>query len=118
MVKRLMIINGAVFLIQLIAGLWYPNLLESIFGLHHVGFIFEFKLWQIVTYMFLHAGWFHILFNLLGLWMFAGELEQLWGSANFIRYYMITGTGAGLFIALMNYFIFISRLSSDINRFK
>lgn len=105
-VKKIMIVNGAVFLLQQIIGLKYPGYLENIFGLHHAGFILEFKLWQIVTYMFLHGGWFHIIFNLLGLWMFAGELEELWGSSRFLRYYMITGVGAGLFIALMNYIIY------------
>lgn len=106
MVKKLMIINGAVFLIQQITGIFYPGLIEHIFGLHHIGLIQEFKLWQIVTYMFLHGGWFHILFNLLGLWMFAGEVEQNWGSSQFLRYYIISGIGAGVFIALMNYIMY------------
>jgi membrane associated rhomboid family serine protease len=105
-VKKLMIINGVVFLSQQIVGLFYPNLIESIFGLHHVGFAQEFKLWQVVTYMFLHGGWFHIIFNLLGLWMFAGELEQIWGGILFLRYYLITGIGAGLCIAFMNYYMY------------
>lgn len=105
-VKKIMILNGAVFIIQQIAGLKYPGYLEGLFGLHHAGFIMEFKLWQIVTYMFLHGGWFHIIFNLIGLWMFAGELEQLWGSSRFLRYYLITGIGAGVFIALMNFILY------------
>ncbi len=102
-VKKLMIINGVIFLCQQLIGIFYPGYTEHLFGLNHVGFIQEFKLWQIATYMFLHGGWFHIIFNLLGLWMFAGELEQNWGSALFLRYYLITGIGAGFFIALMNY---------------
>ncbi len=102
-VKNLLILNGIVFLIQEIAGLFYPNLIEYQFGLSHIGFAVEFKLWQIFTYMFLHGGWLHIILNMLGLWMFAGELEQLWGSRLFLRYYLFSGIGAGLFIALMNY---------------
>jgi len=102
-VKNLMIINGVVFLIQEIAGMFYPNLIEYTFGLNHVGFALEFKFWQIFTYMFLHGGWLHIIFNMIGLWMFAGELEQLWGSKLFLRYYIFSGIGAGLFIAVMNY---------------
>jgi membrane associated rhomboid family serine protease len=105
-VKKLLIINGAVFIIQQIAGLFYPGALEQFFGLHHLGLVQEFKLWQILTYMFLHGGWFHILFNLLGLWMFAGELEQVWGRSLFLRYYLFCGIGAGLFIAFMNYIIY------------
>jgi membrane associated rhomboid family serine protease len=106
-VKKLLIINSVIFLAQLIIGHYYPNLVESLFGLHHIGFIQELKLWQVVTYMFLHGGWFHILFNLLSLWMFAGEIEQLWGSKLFLRYYLVTGIGAGFFIIVMNYFIFL-----------
>jgi membrane associated rhomboid family serine protease len=105
-VKKLMIVNGIIFLCQQVIGIFYPGYIEHLFGLNHVGFIQEFKLWQILTYMFLHGGWFHIIFNLLGLWMFAGELEQNWGGALFLRYYLITGIGAGFFIALMNYIIY------------
>lgn len=53
-------------------------------------------IWQIGTYMFLHAGALHILFNMLGIWMFGVELERLWGTTFFARYYAITGLGAGL----------------------
>lgn len=53
-------------------------------------------LWQIGTYMFLHAGALHILFNMLGVWMFGVELERLWGTTFFARYYAITGLGAGV----------------------
>ncbi len=105
-VKKLMIINGVIFLCQQLIGIYYPGYIEHLFGLNHVGFIQEFKLWQIVTYMFLHGGWFHVIFNLLGLWMFAGELEQNWGSSLFLRYYMVSGIGAGFFIALMNYIMY------------
>lgn len=102
-VKRLMIINGAVFLIQLIAGDAGRSIIET-FGLSHKGFIQELKLWQIVTYMFLHGGWLHIFFNLFTLWMFACDLERLWGGERFIKYYMLCGMGAGVFIAAMNWY--------------
>ena len=105
-VKKLLILNGAIFLFQQFIGLIYPNVIERIFGLHHIGLLYEFKIWQLFTYMFLHGGWLHIIFNLIALWMFAGELEQLWGSKLFLKYYIYSGTGAGLFIALMNYIIF------------
>jgi membrane associated rhomboid family serine protease len=52
--------------------------------------------WQPVTYMFLHAGIGHILFNMLGIWMFGVELERMWGTKFFVRYYAITGVGAAL----------------------
>ena len=46
--------------------------------------------------MFLHGGVFHILFNMLTLYMFGNELERYWGAARFLRYYLITGIGAGV----------------------
>jgi membrane associated rhomboid family serine protease len=106
MVKRLMIINAAVFLIQKFVELAMPGLMEANFGLSHIGLLHEFKLWQLFTYMFLHGSWMHIIFNLLGLWMFAGELENRWGSGFFLRYYLYCGVLAGLFIAGMNSLLF------------
>ena len=53
-------------------------------------------IWQPATYLFLHADPMHILFNMLGIWMFGVELERLWGTRFFARYYAITGVGAGL----------------------
>jgi len=53
-------------------------------------------IWQPATYMFLHANAMHILFNMLGVWMFGIELERLWGTRFFARFYAITGIGAGL----------------------
>ena len=50
--------------------------------------------WQLVTYMFIHAGVFHILFNMLALWMFGAELERIWGTRFFIKFYFVTGIGA------------------------
>jgi membrane associated rhomboid family serine protease len=106
-VKKLMIINGAVFLLQLFVSLFYPNLIEQNFGLSHNGLLNEFKLWQVFTYMFLHGGFMHIFFNLFALWMFSGDLENEWGSAAFLRYYLVSGVGAGVCIAMMNYFMYV-----------
>lgn len=52
--------------------------------------------WQPVTYMFLHADTLHILFNMLGIWMFGVELERMWGTRFFVKYYAVTGIGAAL----------------------
>jgi membrane associated rhomboid family serine protease len=52
--------------------------------------------WQYFTYMFLHGGLGHIFFNMLALWMFGMELENLWGSKRFLAYYLIAGLGAGI----------------------
>jgi membrane associated rhomboid family serine protease len=52
--------------------------------------------WQLVTYMFLHGGFFHLLLNMLALWMFGAELENTWGQKRFLTYYMLCGVGAGV----------------------
>jgi len=54
------------------------------------------QLWRLVTYMFLHAGPMHLLFNMLFLWMFGVELERMWGTRNFVKYYFVTGVAAAL----------------------
>lgn len=114
-VKKLIIFNSSIFLIQqLVALLSNSGFVEGFFGLSHNGFIQNFMLWQPFTYMFLHAGWLHIFFNLLGLWMFAGELENYLGEKRFLTYYLLSGFGAGLLIALMNYYVYLKNGSSGI----
>ena len=101
-VKKLLIINIAVYLIQEIVSLGAPGLFSYYLGLSYDGLFRHFFIWQLFTYMFLHGGMLHIFFNLFTLWMFGGELEQSWGSKYFLRYYIIAGIGAGVCIALMN----------------
>ncbi|MCL1833293.1 MAG: rhomboid family intramembrane serine protease [Leptospirales bacterium] len=108
-VKLIMIMNVIVFLIQKFAEIIIPAnpyLLEYTFGVSYPGLFTDFMIWQPLTYMFLHGGWMHIIFNLIALWMFAGELEIVWGKKTFIKYYILSGIGAGLFISLMNYIAF------------
>src|SRR6185369_4137857 len=64
--------------------------------------IHQFWLWQTVTYMFLHGGIFHIVFNMLALWMFGAELERIWGRRYFLKFYFVTGVGAGLLTVLFS----------------
>lgn len=52
--------------------------------------------WQLVSYMFLHGSFTHILFNLFALWMFGQAIENLWGTKKFVFYYFATGIGAGI----------------------
>lgn len=56
--------------------------------------------WQFISYQFLHAGFSHIFFNMLALWMFGVELETLWGSRRFLIFYLLCGIGAGFFQVL------------------
>lgn len=113
-VKKLMLFNGAVFIFQQIGGIFAPGFLESVFGLSHAGVAKNFMLWQPFTYMFLHGGWLHIIFNLIALWMFAGEIENILGEKKFLKFYLLSGLGAGFFIAMMNYYIFVRLGSSPV----
>jgi membrane associated rhomboid family serine protease len=62
----------------------------------------QFWLWQLATYMFLHGGIFHIVFNMLALWMFGAELERMWGTRYFLKFYLVTGIGAGALTVLFS----------------
>ena len=62
----------------------------------------RFAVWELATYMFLHGGLSHILFNMLGLWMFGVDLERRWGTRAFTKYYFITGVGAAITTLLLS----------------
>ena len=74
----------------------------TIFGLRPSDVLLEGRIWQLVTYMFLHGNIGHILFNMLALWMFGTELEQIWGTRAFLRYYVIVGIAAALSTLLVS----------------
>ena len=96
-VKMLIWINVGVFA----TGVVIPplgRLLIDQFGLRPQAVLTELRIWQPFTYLFLHGGFTHVLFNMLALWMFGSELERLWGTRYFLRYYFITGVGAGVTI--------------------
>ena len=78
-IKMLIKLNILAF----VATIVWPHLVLS-FGLTPQAVFEQFHFWQPVTYLFLHGGLFHILFNMLALWMFGVELERLWGSKAFI----------------------------------
>lgn len=71
------------------------------FGLRPADVVERLQIWQPFTYMFLHGGVFHILFNMLALWMFGVDLERRWGTRGFVKYYAITGIGSGIGTALI-----------------
>ena len=83
--------NVAAFLVSLVVPAVTLRL-----GLRPADVFGNFALWQPVTYMFLHGGIFHILFNMLALWMFGVELERMWGSRFFVKYYFVAGVGAAV----------------------
>ena len=94
-VKMLVIANVAIFVFSLLVPRFGLNLNHAL-GLIPYRVTHSFYIWELVTYMFLHGGFYHILFNMLGLWMFGSDLEKTWGSEKFLFYYFLTGIGGGI----------------------
>lgn len=99
--KNIILITVGVYILQMVfqSGLTFGgepihNWFVRTFYLWPLGS--HFMPWQLVTYMFLHGGFFHIFFNMLMLWMFGMELENTWGSKKFLIFYLTTGIAAGL----------------------
>lgn len=101
-VKALLIANCGVFLIQFFAR-GHLDGFFSYFALFPVAVVKLFYVWQLVTYMFLHGGIMHLLFNMLALWWFGRDLEETWGTRAFLRFYFLCGTLAGLCVVLADY---------------
>lgn len=96
-VKNLLIINVICFIPYiLLSNDAYANKVVLNFGLFYFNSP-DFRVWQIITYMFLHGGWEHILFNMLALFMFGPILEYAIGSQRFFNLFFICGIGAALF---------------------
>jgi membrane associated rhomboid family serine protease len=94
-VKAIIWANVALFVISL----FVPAIIDYL-GLTPAAVVGRAWIWQPATYMFLHANAMHILFNMLGVWMFGVELERMWGTKFFARFYALTGVGAGLTVIL------------------
>ena len=92
--KNLLIINLIAFLATVVLELRGIDL-KDIGGLHFF-MASDFHLYQLVTYLFLHANFMHILSNMFGLWMFGCVIENVWGPKKFLFYYITCGIGAGL----------------------
>ncbi len=89
-IKALIIANTAIFVVSQVVGPEFTR----IFGLVPDRVISDFWVWQPFTYLFIHGGFFHLLFNLFALWMFGMPVEAQWGGREFLKYYLICGLGA------------------------
>jgi membrane associated rhomboid family serine protease len=79
--------------LMFVASVFMPAIIPAL-GLVPLHVVSHLQPWRLATYMFLHAGLFHILFNMLALWMFGAELERTWGTRYFLKFYFVTGIGA------------------------
>lgn len=94
-VKNLLIINLIVFLATMVLEKYGYLMITNMLALNPIG-SGRFRIWQLVTYMFMHANFEHIFFNMFALWMFGYVIENYWGSRRFLFYYLVCGVGAGL----------------------
>ena len=92
--RYLLIANFCVFFLAAILQRYGIDL-NTVCGLHYIS-AQSFHWWQPFTYMFLHANFSHIFFNMFAVWMFAPMIEQEWGSKRFSLYYLVCGLGAAL----------------------
>jgi membrane associated rhomboid family serine protease len=109
-VKNLLIINVLFYLATEVLRPTMNIDLTDILGLHYFA-AQKFEPYQFITYMFMHGGFSHILFNMFALWMFGTVLEQVWGPKKFLLYYVITGIGA----ALVHYLVFYFEITPVLN---
>lgn len=104
-VKKLIILNISVWLIlvMILQKVFLSrNYVFEYFGLVPASVITDFFIWQPLTYMFVHSSsFFHLLFNMLVLWMFGSELESRWGRRFFLSYYLVSGVGAAILYVVL-----------------
>ena len=96
--QALLLINVAAFCVDMFLGPWFTRA----FALWPLGA--GFLPWQVISYAFLHGGFTHLFFNMLGLWMFGSDLERLWGPKRFLQFYIacvLTAALAQLLVAAM-----------------
>jgi membrane associated rhomboid family serine protease len=100
-VKNLLIITTLIFLAQVILARMFP--ITDMLALHYPASK-SFGTYQLITYIFLHGDISHIFFNMFAVFMFGIAIEEHWGSARFLAFYMVTGIGAGLVQLAVAYF--------------
>jgi len=108
-VKNILIINVLMYLATITFANFDINL-NNILGLHFFK-ASDFRIYQLVTYMFMHGNFGHLFFNMFALWMFGNTLENIWGSKRFLLFYMVCGIGAGLCQELVQYIQYTTTLA-------
>ena len=106
MTKNLLIVNLLAFIATMVLERGGVDL-NAMFGLHFF-MASDFHFYQFLTYMFLHGGFTHILFNMFALWMFGSVIERVWGPKKFIFYYIVCGVGAGIMQEVVQYVQYLS----------
>ena len=97
-IRNIIIACTGVFLVQTLLNLFVPTAQRfylTEFGLVPLAVVHGLRIWQPFTYLFLHDGILHLLFNMLFLWMFGVDLGRTWGTHSFYVYFFLTGGGSG-----------------------
>ena len=113
--KNLLIINVLAYLVGMLFGNMAGGL-NDLFGLHFF-LAPDFGVYQLVTYMFMHASLSHLFFNMFALWMFGCIVERTWGARKFLFYYMACGIGAGLLQEMAQFVQFYMLAAENIHGF-
>lgn len=113
--KNLLIINVLAYLVGMVFGI-HSGGFNDLFGLHFF-LAPDFGLYQLVTYMFMHASLSHLFFNMFALWMFGCIVERTWGARKFLVYYMVCGIGAGLLQEMAQFVQFYMLAAESIHGF-
>jgi membrane associated rhomboid family serine protease len=100
--KWLLISNTAVFLIYYLGRGAISSMMTTLLALYAAGVVRGLYVWQLFTYMFMHGGITHLLFNMLTLWFFGTQLERDWGTRRFLKYYFLCGIAAGVCVVIVN----------------
>jgi membrane associated rhomboid family serine protease len=96
-VKWLIVVNTLLYVAQYLGGRAVQSNLQVLSLVPDwVVHKFPFFIWQLFTYMFLHGGLTHLLFNMLALWMFGTPIERDWGTRRFLKFYFLCGIAAGV----------------------
>lgn len=105
-VKAFLITIFIAFVVQQTADKFFGGNLQGWFALIPHSFLMEFKLWQLFTYPFLHGSVMHLFLNMLMLAFIGGEVEAVWGTARFVRFYFLCSSVAGIVYLLLQVFVF------------
>ena len=107
MTKNLLVINVLAYLATWVLQRSGVDL-NALLGLHFF-MASDFRVYQFLTYMFLHGSFTHILFNMFALWMFGSVIERVWGPKKFLFYYIVCGVGAGIVQELVQYGSYVAQ---------
>ncbi len=99
--NKLILANVIVHLLKALSS--DPMAIIHFFGLSPKLVVTQFFIWQPITYMFLHADFMHLFFNMLMTWMLGNTIESVWGSRKFLKYYVACGLGGAVFSAIFNF---------------